>query len=99
MKFFVFFVFGFDLLGEIEFDIYENSFIILFLEKEILVKLFERKDVVVVLVGNGWMVFIIILYCGLLLYSCSFDINGLFNLYLLIIIKKNIYIMVGKKLL
>lgn len=77
MKFFVFFVFGFDLLGEIEFDIYENSFIILFLEKEILVKLFERKDVVVVLVGNGLMVFIIILYCGLLLYSCSFDINGL----------------------
>lgn len=64
MKFFVFFVFGFDLLGEIEFDIYENSFIILFLEKEILVKLFERKDVVVVLVGNGLMVFIIILYCG-----------------------------------
>lgn len=99
MKFFVFFVFGFDLLGEIEFDIYENSFIILFLEKEILVKLFERKDVVVVLVGNGLMVFIIILYRGLLLYSCSFDINGLFNLYLLIIIKKNIYIMVGKKLL
>lgn len=87
MKFFVFFVFGFDLLGEIEFDIYENSFIILFLEKEILVKLFERKDVVVVLVGNGLMVFIIILYCGLLLYSCSFDINGLFILYLLIIIK------------
>lgn len=77
MKFFVFFVFGFDLLGEIEFDIYENSFIILFLEKEILVKLFERKDVVVVLVGNGLMVFIIILYCGLLLYSCSFYINGL----------------------
>lgn len=99
MKFFVFFVFGFDLLGEIEFDIYENSFIILFLEKEILVKLFERKDVVVVLVGNGLTVFIIILYRGLLLYSCSFDINGLFNLYLLIIIKKNIYIMVGKKLL
>lgn len=99
MKFFVFFVFGFDLLGEIEFDIYENSFIILFLEKEILVKLFERKDVVVVLVGNGRMVFIIILCRGLLLYSCSFDINGLFNLYLLIIIKKNIYIMVGKKLL
>lgn len=99
MKFFVFFVFGFDLLGEIEFDIYENSFIILFLEKEILVKLFERKDVVVVLVGNGRTVFIIILYCGLLLYSCSFDINGLFNLYLLIIIRKNIYIMVGKKLL
>lgn len=99
MKFFVFFVFGFDLLGEIEFDIYENSFIILFLEKEILVKLFERKDVVVVLVGNGLTVFIIILYRGLLLYSCSFDINGLFNLYLLIIIKKNIYIMVGKKFL
>lgn len=99
MKFFVFFVFGFDLLGEIEFDIYENSFIILFLEKEILVKLFERKDVVVVLVGNGWTVFIIILYRGLLLYSCSFDINGLFNLYLLIIIKKNIDIMVGKKFL
>lgn len=99
MKFFVFFVFGFDLLGEIEFDIYENSFIILFLEKEILVKLFERKDVVVVLVGNGLMVFIIILYCGLLLYSCSFDINGLFNLYLLIIFKKNIDIMVGKKFL
>lgn len=99
MKFFVFFVFGFDLLGEIEFDIYENSFIILFLEKEILVKLFERKDVVVVLVGNGLTVFIIILYRGLLLYSCSFDINGLFNLYLLIIIKKNIDIMVGKKFL
>lgn len=90
---------GFDLLGETESDTYENSPITSSSEKETPVKLPERKDAVAAPAGNGPTASITILHRGLLLYSCSFDINGLLDLYLLIIIKKNIYIMVGKKLL